>query len=287
VASPAQVVSLGASARLTVLADGLVRLEQRRAGAAAFDDRASLAVINRRVAPAPAFSVARPNASAVVVQTARLRVTYDERGVAPKDACGGGAPLFANSTQQGGTAVSAFPAGVTAASLAACCALCGADAQCTSWTFLPALPVFNCFLLVGAAATASAGNWFGRRAPAAFPAGSLRVDMLGDGGVVAASWAPEASPRVAPDNLGGTNSFMDCYSTPMECVAQYAATMGPGLLSRSGWALLDDTDTGRLVPAAGNASNASSWWEAPDVDAVDWYFAFTAGPTRHRDALAA
>ena len=283
VAAPAQVVAAG-SARITVLADGLVRIEQARAGAGAvgaFDDLASFSVVNRRVAPAPAFSVARPNATAVVVTTSRLRVTYDERGAVPKDACGA-ATTRVNFTQEAGTAVAAFPAGTTAASAAACCALCGEDAQCTSWTFLPALPALNCFLLVGAVAQASPGNVFGSRAPAALPPGALRVDMLDSG----ASWTPEGGARVAPDNLGGSNPFLDCYSTPMECVAQYAQGMGPGLLSRAGWAFVDDTDTGRLVPPAAGSGKNVSWWAAPQTDAVDWYFG-SFGAAGHAEALAA
>jgi len=72
VADPAAVVS-GERYRITVLTDGLVRLEYHEDGV--FEDRASTFALNRRL-PVPDFRVAEDGGHLEIV-TARLRLTYD------------------------------------------------------------------------------------------------------------------------------------------------------------------------------------------------------------------
>jgi hypothetical protein len=84
VADPAATFIFG-QARFTVLSEALVRLERLPEGILAsqgsFDDRASTVVINRRMPPVQPIQVSHPNSSSIVIDTARLRITYHEPGV--------------------------------------------------------------------------------------------------------------------------------------------------------------------------------------------------------------
>src|ERR687886_2933755 len=73
VADPRAVVQ-GDRYRITVLADGLLRLEYATDGR--FEDRASTFALTRR-APVPQFRVA-DTGSHLIVTTERLRLTYDK-----------------------------------------------------------------------------------------------------------------------------------------------------------------------------------------------------------------
>ncbi|WP_207453418.1 glycoside hydrolase family 31 protein [Herbiconiux sp. SYSU D00978] len=77
-ADPAAVVA-GERYRLTVLTDGVVRLEWSEDGV--FEDRASTFAINRAL-PVPEFSV-RERAGRVEVTTARMQVSYDQGPFTP------------------------------------------------------------------------------------------------------------------------------------------------------------------------------------------------------------
>ena len=71
-ASPPAVILSGDCARFTVLTERLLRLEHTTTGA--FDDRATFAVVNRRL-PVPSFVVHRTNAS-TVIKTAAVELTH-------------------------------------------------------------------------------------------------------------------------------------------------------------------------------------------------------------------
>ena len=71
VADPAAVVTEG-NARFTVLTDRLIRMEWAEDGR--FEDRASLAIVNRRL-PVPQFKVTRSGGS-LVITTPRVKLTY-------------------------------------------------------------------------------------------------------------------------------------------------------------------------------------------------------------------
>ena len=187
-----------------MLTPRLVRLEWDACGAGRFEDRATLAVVSRRLgppgAPPPAFSVRRSEGGAVVaVSTDALELRYDARG-APRGA-------------------------LTAASLSV-----------------------------------------RGRAPRGW------------------RWAPGAA---AAGTLGGTVRTLDRArgAVPLNCSAATQAALGAlpdlcelGVLSRDGWALLNDT--GRAAVAAGG-------WAAPRAcaGATDLYL-FAHGPREHRAALA-
>lgn len=259
VADPAAVVSLGLL-RVTVLTSRLLRLEL--AANASWDDRATLSVVNRRL-PVPAFRVDALNASAMRLTTSDLVLTYVDAGPANKNSC---------AAPQPGTDVldpvrsPAYPNGVAAASPAACCAICNADASCSAWVW--ALGGF-CYPLAALSGTRAAANrTFGGSASPLPPGASLTIDFTAPGGG-AASWSPGT---VDPANLNGTYTALDCYSTPMECASEYYGRMMPGLLSASGWAVIDDSHVGRFEPAPDLPAGMPTWWSLNLSDAMDVYF---------------
>ena len=75
-----------------------------------------------------------------------------------------------------------------------------------------------------------------------------------------AQWAAGDSDS---ENLNGTLCSMDCYEDPAACQAKVRSSIGSGLISRSGWALIDDTDTARWTGRS-SASSTSAWkWWTP------------------------
>ena len=265
-ADAAAVVVQGAL-RVTVLTPRLLRLEVAINGS--FDDRATLSVVNRRL-PVPAFTVGRPNATALTITTADLALTYSD-GATP----GGGKDTCASPAA--GTDVAdpvrspAYPNGTRATSVAACCALCNSDASCRAWVFSP--PDSFCFPLATFSSLRPAANRTVGGSNVLPPGASLSIAFSAPGGGTTV-WQPGAVD--AGGNLNGTYTALDCYSTPMECNAEYYGRMQPGLLSLSGWTLVDDTNTGRFVPAPDLPAGMPTWWTLANVtDAADWYFAVT------------
>jgi len=210
-ADPSAVVLSGPCARFTVLTAGMVRMER---GLPPFDDRATFAVVNRRLSPVAAFRVTRHGESgtdntttATVITTAMLELTHTYTSAdAPSDA--------------------------------------SSDAS----------------------APACAGP---------FAPSELRIRLL-----VApfTTWSPPAPPA-PPDaptaghpgssvayigqdpmglNLNGTMNYgpsfaggLDCYSSPPLCEAAYRQSIGQGLLSRAGFAVVNDTNATRFASGAG------------------------------------
>ena len=123
-ADPASVVSCG-RARFSVLSPSLLRLEF--SASRVFSDAATLQVVNRRF-PVPAFTVARPNATACVISTAALSLTFDDVDV--PGSCAGGAR--AGTDKASGARLPAFPDGARAVDAGACCALCAGAAGCAA-----------------------------------------------------------------------------------------------------------------------------------------------------------
>mmetsp|Transcript_95939 Transcript_95939/g.173128 ORF Transcript_95939/g.173128 Transcript_95939/m.173128 type:complete len:838 (+) Transcript_95939:37-2550(+) len=189
-ADPAAVVLLG-RARITVLTDCLLRLELSKAAAErpVFDDRATFAVVNRRLA-VPEFKVERSDVQTVVVTTKLLRLTYSAADQGLQDG---------------------------------------------------------------------------------FSADSLVIELLGsaDSGL-RTSWKPGDSNA---QNLNGTfdqgpsfHGGWDCYSTPEACTQAYPQLIGRGLLSRSGWALVNDTNSTRF---AAPEPEKLTWLDAASTRAVN------------------
>lgn len=106
---------------------------------------------------------------------------------------------------------------------------------------------------------------FGLGSPGGFSRESLAIELLARGTV----WRPGDA---ATGNLNGTLTSLDCYSTPDQCVAGYRAAPQLGLLSRDGWALIDDTATARFAAAPAGLDPPIAWYNDTVTSAADWYF---------------
>jgi hypothetical protein len=264
------------SVRVTVLSPHLVRVERgRSSGGTAGDDRATLAVVNRRL-PTPAFNVSQLNATAVRISTSVLELTYVETPLVPKDTCAAPRTGF---TTDGGHATAAHPGGDIVANASECCAICNTDPDCTTWTFDPTVtpPFPNCQVLAGVMALVPASGVVVGMPQPVLPRGALRIHSS----IYDIDWT---LGDVDGANLNGTYSGLDCYSTPGECYREYHGRLAQGLLSTSGYAWLDDSRTGRLVDAPDRPAGIPAWWAPADVDALDGYFG--AWGLDHRAALA-
>ena len=268
-ANPLSVTTF-ANARLTFLTSSLVRIELARDATVGWDDRATTTVVNRFLPPVP-FTVTPINATSTTVNTSDLSVMLTS--TPPCSAQAG----FQNN---GGTRVPAWPNGTSVSNQTACCAVCQADPDCTAWTFASdsSPPSTNCWLLMGVSfpPTPQPDRVFG----SLFDVG-ISVSFLGASGEEL-TWSPGAAD---PANLNGTYSSLDCYTTPMLCNAEYDQKMQPGLLSTAGWAAIDDTATGRFVPAPDNPAGMPTWWSLDKLDLLDVYLHVFPG-LEYRAALA-
>ena len=277
VADAAAVILHGAL-RLTLLSPSFIRVDAAVRGNATFDDRASFRIVNRRL-PAPLFSLRALNATAIAVTTTALTVTLNDAAAVPPrcDA----APL-ADTDAAAPVRSPTYPNGANASSAAACCALCAADALCRAWVWSGGS---NCRPLQAAGGTKpSAGRQLGGVTGGAY---GVEVAYTAPGGA-AATWAPARSSAPDAGNLNGTYSALDCYTTPMECAADYYTRVGAGLLSTSGFTELDDTGVARLVPAPAMPAGLAQWWSLEGLAPLDVYFMAYGSPTLdYRGALAA
>ena len=123
-----------------------------------------------------------------------------------------------------------------------CCAICNADPDCRGFSFGTSGQYAQvCWPLAKTTTQTPADGTrvSGSRAGAALP---VTIEFTGADGKPA-TWTPGLADTA---NLNGTYSDLDCYSTPMQCNDVYHRSMRPGLLSRAGWSVVDDTSTGRL-----------------------------------------
>jgi len=282
VADPAATVAQGRW-RLTVLTPHLVRAEAAlNASAPAWDDRATTSVVNRRL-PVPAFTRTPINATAVTVATAALTVVLVDLGGGSGPTPGLCDSAGADTDAVDPTRAQLFPDGFNASSQAACCGACGSDPSCAAWVYAtsPAgaaasrrvtdVPGVNCWPLAdtGGVQHGVANRVLGGSGPnsGSLPPGmSISVTFATPPGAAAGSgpattWTHAVGAADA-QNLNGTYQALDCYSTPMQCNDQYRASMQPGLLSRSGWALLDDSTTARLTAAPDAPAGIPTWWDS-------------------------
>jgi hypothetical protein len=103
-------------------------------------------------------------------------------------------------------------------------------------------------------------------------AASLSVDVLTKQGTSAASWSPGTMPTKDgiiddPMNLNGTFDHgaafaggLDCYSNPTDCAEAYPRLIGRGILSRSGWTVVNDTNTTRYLDASDPSNTLGFPW---------------------------
>ncbi len=89
------------------------------------------------------------------------------------------------------------------------------------------------------------------------------------------TWCPDVLGLFdAASNLNGSVSTMDCYAaSPHACITAYESRMFPGILSRAGWHVIDDTTTTLL--------DDSGWATARPADNAefgyaDWVFVASA-----------
>lgn len=89
----------------------------------------------------------------------------------------------------------------------------------------------------------------------------IKLSFPAVGGQGRARWQPAVDGLYSSaHNLNGSLEVMDCYSGWWSCIHLYQAKMQPGILSRSGWAVVDDTDS---VLFDGNTSRWPEGWRVP------------------------
>lgn len=285
--APAACATRWGSARFTVLTEKLLRLEL--AGeSGGFDDRPSLAVISRLGAGAASdapcgvgFSVSTAGDALTLTTAAATLVYAPAGGNATRPPANSTCALAQDADVADGERTPSWPDGANVTSQAQCCALCDADPDCSTWIFAtsplaapspppappasrrrpqvaaaaPANPPANCWAMMSVTRlTPSSNRVSGAILP--FSASDLNVSFTVAGAPT--TWSPGTEDA---QNLGGAFHALDCYDTPGNCTADYDSAMQPGLLSRSGWALLDDTSAARIVaPAAGVPSPTPFWY---------------------------
>ena len=278
---PAAVVAIH-GARFTVLSDRLIRMEiegPSRAGAGG-DDRATAVVINRRLA-VPKFTVAHPNASALTITTAALRLTYHHSPAPPveaalMDSCSCGAmtcsssghniswALHNNSQGADGKRTPGCPNGLTNQTLDSCFCACVADPDCEGLTYAPPGQSLarSCWLLTDVSKTMPTGparvfvGALNGGPSKGFTYDNLLIEFL-DPDAPLKTWRPSMygpGGGNSAANLNGSYTNLDCYTVPAKCAASNAAKMQHGLLSREGWAIWDDIKSQRMSP-----SPVASW----------------------------
>lgn len=96
-------------------------------------------------------------------------------------------------------------------------------------------------------------------------AGALHVDIISPGPPL--RWQPPASvrmPLTSPGNLNGSVQTTDCYLNAEACVDVYQNRFQPGLLSRTGWELIDDSASPWIDPKTGwrveRTTGGLDWW---------------------------
>jgi hypothetical protein len=294
-ANPTAVVTWGA-ARFSVLTPRLLRMEL--AGQSGlFDDRPTMAVISRLadIAPPP-FSVSTAG-NKLTLMTSNLTLEYNPP-------TGNSTPPNVTSMCQlakngydivDGNRVPNWPNGANVTNQAECCALCDADSSCSTWIyavtpFASSLPTHqnrnkmkysrsnvndevsaNCWLMMGVTAlTPSANRVTGSILQ--FSGADLSVTFTVAGKT--ASWNPSLGSD--PGNLLGSFHALDCYDVPANCISSYNQQMLPGLVSKSGYAILDDTFSARIVPPNPLFSSPTTFWyvnaSAREGPAADLYF---------------
>ena len=268
VADPAAVVVCSATQRLTVLTPKIVRVEAVPDAGAAFEDRATLSFVNRRL-PVPHFTVRNTSAWCNVSVTAGVEVALRKAAAGPPPAPPPPPESSCDRAREGtdarcsGTCERVVP--VAKSTQPECCAACDANARCGTWVFDTDKGL--CYLLaqgtVVATKNATARTLGGATGADTPP----RPDSLRAPGVLQASSAPgAASPwswraweaedpesNPAAQNLLGTlkgtpsADLAGCCTNPNATAGEYDTkdpyVLQPGLLSRAGCTAIDDSDT--------------------------------------------
>jgi len=303
------------SARFTVLTPRLLRLEL--AGQSGlFDDRPTLAVISRlSESNPPPFSVSTAG-NKLTLTTSNLTLVYNPPSgnstIAPVSSMCQLAKVGFDIAD--GNRVPSYPNGANVSNQAQCCALCDADVDCSTWVYAlsPMIPSplpshsfvkkhfrskipgdnsslttrtagdVNCWLMMSVTALNPSSNRVtGSILP--FSGNDLSVSFTVAGKL--SSWSPGQGSDLG--NLLGSFHALDCYDVPANCIAGYDGAMLPGLVSTSGFAILDDTFSARIVQPNPSFPSPTDFWyvnaTARTQPAADLYF-FGHG-LAYRDAL--
>lgn len=262
---PPESVVLWGDARFSFLSETLIRLElTSRAGA--FDDRQTLAVVNRSGFSPPLLSI-NTSGNVLTVRTPALTLSYRSPSGNHSSPVNSSCGLATGADAAGSfSRVPEYPLGAVTRSVAGCCALCDGVAACNAWVFCPPgedcrgadPPGTNCWLLAGVTQLAPSAHRIAALIPP-FANADLNVSFLVAGSPV--TWTPQLSSGADAGNLRGAWHANDCYDKVQSCIQGYKDALAPGLLSTSGWAVLDDTNAARLVPPSPGATPLGFWYE--------------------------
>ena len=115
----------------------------------------------------------------------------------------------------------------------------------------------NCWLMLGVTALVPVGP--SRVAGAVLPFADADLNVTLEVAGTPTVWRPGAVDAL---NLKGAFHALDCYDVPANCIADYDASMSPGVISRAGWAVVDDTSAARLVETDPSAPSPIPFWYA-------------------------
>ena len=271
-ADPSAVVECSSTLRLSVLTSKIVRAERLPAPGLAFEDRATIAFVNRRL-PVPHFAVKNTSDWCNVSITDGFDVALRKTIVPPAPpgpAPPGPAPAIGTCAHPhaghdatcDGACERVVP--VSKSTQAKCCAACDANDQCGTWVF-DSTDKQLCYLLAHGTVTGikpAANRTLGGETGGAGPGPAHKGGLLRAPGVLQAAgvgWTwnawddedPETNPS-SPNLLGtlmGTPSadLAGCCDNPNATAGQYDTksqyVLQPGLLSRAGCAAVDDSAT--------------------------------------------
>jgi hypothetical protein len=268
--------------RVTVFSPTTVRLQEASRFSGAHEDRPSLAAINAT----SNFDGATASVSGdtLTVSTSALTISYTHAGGNSTPAPISSFCSLARAADiVDGDRVAALPDGAVTASMADCCSLCDSIDACNAWVFAPVAaarsarelrdpPGTNCWIMQGVTALRTDEH---RVAGALLPFENDTLTATFALGGSTGSW--NAAMRSTDDagQLKGVWHGNDCYAVPAECIPDYQNDQRAGLVSRSGWAVLDDTAAARRVPNdPSSPSPLSSWFanaSAATRPTADWY----------------
>ncbi len=252
-------------ARFTVLTERVVRLEK-----APFVDDCTFTIVKRNVS-LPAFTHT-VSGDQLTITTAQLTLTHDLSAIpAPAPACGATADVLQNVAQQQGKRSEKYPGGLQVADAGACCTVCATDTTCSAWIFREknesgSSKSLNCWPMT------TVGSIFKphdkRDARTIGVRNTTREGFLPDEVTIklkgGSTWRPGMDGSAA--NLGGTISSWNEVSP--RALLSGNDTYQPGILSKDGWAIVDDTRTPRFSYAQPLWQGSLPWY-APPLDGAN------------------
>ena len=278
--SEAVVTSADGRARFTIITPALARMEYAADGT--FDDRATLAIVNRKPAVVPHFTHSAQG-NELTIATSALKITYTSLAMPPppppsavcSDVMSGHDAYCSEPNGQpqrhtcGKFRSPSAPQGLNDKTQAQCCAACAAASDCRVWVHgsSSAATPAPCYLLTRAlggiaSANRTVGGDFGHTSAPGFSPKALRVEGLG---ALPFKWSPG---QIDNGNLFGTARSLDGITGGIDLNCTNENNTGYcsfGPLSRDGWAVLDDSandrvdSTGWITPYNATGRNGSAY----------------------------